>query len=1339
MDYFYDSKGEIMTFNGNYDKDNIVTNFFPYPVFTRKIRVIPKTWRTGAALRVELIGCKSGCMHSLGVCQDRIVNGESPINIISDSDISASSEVAGSEAKNARLCYDNNKCNEGSAPTKKTYQVYSQTFSFDSAKGKCASQTGGSGVLGAILNSNDQNTVANKVQTVSSPGKNECYWIGLTRKSGTWTWDDGSSVTYENWVANDAQRYSCACMAVDSQFKWTTADCKDVKPYVCQRTETGKVWVAESATINEWLMVDLGSIMRVTGVLTQGDPLGENWVTEYSLAFSDKNMNDWHDYLNHEGTAVVRFRGNHDSHGIGEGILRQPITARYVKVKPLSWKNRIAMRIDIIGCKTSQSGKIGCQDDGLSLSEFGTSFTVECPHDCNLVTPTTVYGTTKYALESSICQAAIHDSRVQAHNGGTVSFQFIENKEENTFKGSEAHGIVSEDKDGANKSMIFQSDHLGCEEGWKKYRDVCFYQPARANSNKKRFAEARAICIELGGDLVTIPDKATSDFVYAMIRSNDDLNHVWLGLTDGNHPNYYKNWVDGSPVTYTNWDRNRPKIHDNSQCVLAYRASFLWSSDSCERSTNYICQRPVSPTNHVDKEEGCPADGWLRYGSKCYKFTMQSEIYVHAEIACNNMIPGQSSLVTVPDSVTNAWLHSKVVELVHANDHINFWIGLHGQSYSSGENGTTLEYLWASGECPSYTNWKTGEPGISTQCVFPFKYKTPGTAVAKTYYDCVSDPDDIWYQNIGGPWCSGTDDFNRDHEFLPCSEDFFYQGCAIMSRENGQWYADWGEFWDPTDNSGGRGCYDKQHYICEVPAEEEERPPCIPREPIEGPDCLGGADWVGWEDGDSKSHDCYFIHSYVNEPIDGRNDGVNFGEADAFCRSMGANLVSFHNFDENKKLIDLIKEKERKGLNVRDSYFIGFNDRGERGYQWTDGTAIDYVNWLAGQPEKNAPDEECAMTYSGYVQGQWYSDYCNSHGGLVCGITRGKLPDPLPTHPPTIQPSSECMKTANPGETWYELEHRADGNIKCVMVVPDDSGNQDTANTKCGNLADGGTLISLHDKEELSQLTKIMRQDPSYDQPAYWIGLRYKYDYADYLTKWRWLDGSPLDYDNYAEGNPKENQYLYDAAVIHNDGRWFSEDYITTLPYICQRWPQGAPTPPPEPERNGGCPKDWYDYKNRCFKFSGKRGAVEEHLSFDMAGFKCREQEGAPEGQYSELASIPDATYDNFVFGHLYDSHGAIWLGGFANQDREWSWLDQTPWVFGGWAIGEPNNSGNNEYCLSMMIRADNGRWNDANCVDEMPFVCSMFKDPSLPAPSPPNPHNCPADYKPLGDHCYKI
>ena len=71
-----------------------------------------------------------------------------------------------------------------------------------------------------------------------------------------------------------------------------------------------------------------------------------------------------------------------------------------------------------------------------------------------------------------------------------------------------------------------------------------------------------------------------------------------------------------------------------------------------------------------------------------------------------------------------------------------------------------------------------------------------------------------------------------------------------------------------------------------------------------------------------------------------------------FFLTQNADLVSLHSIDDERKVFDLISKYEDSKKGYRDWYWLGFNDRGDGGYTWSDGTGDDYTNWAGGQPEK---------------------------------------------------------------------------------------------------------------------------------------------------------------------------------------------------------------------------------------------------------------------------------------------------------------------------------------------------------------------------------------------------
>ena len=72
-----DSNKEEALFKANYDKDTPVVNNLPYTILTKRVRILPTQWKgKTAALRAEFIGCKNGCLKSLGVAQNPPSSGQ---------------------------------------------------------------------------------------------------------------------------------------------------------------------------------------------------------------------------------------------------------------------------------------------------------------------------------------------------------------------------------------------------------------------------------------------------------------------------------------------------------------------------------------------------------------------------------------------------------------------------------------------------------------------------------------------------------------------------------------------------------------------------------------------------------------------------------------------------------------------------------------------------------------------------------------------------------------------------------------------------------------------------------------------------------------------------------------------------------------------------------------------------------------------------------------------------------------------------------------------------------------------------------------------------------------
>ncbi|KAM7104378.1 contactin-associated protein-like 5 isoform 2-T2 [Molossus nigricans] len=108
-------------------------------------------------------------------------------------------------------------------------------------------------------------------------------------------------------------------------------------------------WSPEDSDARQWLQMDLGSRVEVTAVATQGRYGSSDWVTSYSLMFSDTGHN-WKQHQRED--SVWTFAGNTNADGVVHHRLLHPVRARFVRFVPLEWNpsGRIGMRVEVYGC-----------------------------------------------------------------------------------------------------------------------------------------------------------------------------------------------------------------------------------------------------------------------------------------------------------------------------------------------------------------------------------------------------------------------------------------------------------------------------------------------------------------------------------------------------------------------------------------------------------------------------------------------------------------------------------------------------------------------------------------------------------------------------------------------------------------------------------------------------------------------------------------------------------------------------------------------------------------------------------------------------------------------------
>uniref|UniRef100_A0A672HIM9 C-type lectin domain-containing protein n=2 Tax=Salarias fasciatus TaxID=181472 RepID=A0A672HIM9_SALFA len=105
-----------------------------------------------------------------------------------------------------------------------------------------------------------------------------------------------------------------------------------------------------------------------------------------------------------------------------------------------------------------------------------------------------------------------------------------------------------------------------------------------------------------------------------------------------------------------------------------------------------------------------------------------------------------------------------------------------------------------------------------------------------------------------------------------------------------------------------------------------------------------------------------------------------WADAEYYCVSQGANLVSIHSVQEHNFVNWLIGILDPE----QSPTWIGLNDVHKEGaWMWSDGSRFDFSIWDIGQPDNAGQTEHCGYTNSG-EQFRWNDGRCSTVLHFVC-------------------------------------------------------------------------------------------------------------------------------------------------------------------------------------------------------------------------------------------------------------------------------------------------------------------------------------------------------------------
>ncbi|KAL9980404.1 hypothetical protein ACROYT_G008992 [Oculina patagonica] len=205
----------------------------------------------------------------------------------------------------------------------------------------------------------------------------------------------------------------------------------------------------------------------------------------------------------------------------------------------------------------------------------------------------------------------------------------------------------------------------------------CYHFSSGASLN---WTAAKSACEDLGSNLVVINSQAEQQAIAAKVSQR-----TWIGLYRNPKNKSLWLWVDGSPVTYTNWAKGEPNSPNSEKCGEMYpkERGWKWNDKECYAKFPFVCEKRVV----------CPKN-WIYMEGSCYHFSSGASLnWTAAKSACEDL---GSNLVVINSQAEQQAIAAKVSQRT--------WIGL----YRNPKNKSL--WLWVDGSPVTYTNWNRGEP-----------------------------------------------------------------------------------------------------------------------------------------------------------------------------------------------------------------------------------------------------------------------------------------------------------------------------------------------------------------------------------------------------------------------------------------------------------------------------------------------------------------------------------------------------------------------------------------------------------------------------------------------------
>ncbi|XP_061431901.1 uncharacterized protein LOC133357793 isoform X2 [Lethenteron reissneri] len=197
----------------------------------------------------------------------------------------------------------------------------------------------------AVGNGNGQGNVGNNGQIHSSPNSTTNSSPNSTTKDQWW------STAGEGWTLSD-------CLIPvglqsgfipDSAFTATSENsAAGLGAPSARLNNAAGSWSPRRDRTGEYLQVDLGVSFPISGLVLQGAPGNNTWVTEFQVVVLRADGKQWKP-LDAKGENQV-FAGNVDGTTERSLLFNTTVPASGIRVMPVAWHGRISLRLELLAC-----------------------------------------------------------------------------------------------------------------------------------------------------------------------------------------------------------------------------------------------------------------------------------------------------------------------------------------------------------------------------------------------------------------------------------------------------------------------------------------------------------------------------------------------------------------------------------------------------------------------------------------------------------------------------------------------------------------------------------------------------------------------------------------------------------------------------------------------------------------------------------------------------------------------------------------------------------------------------------------------------------------------------